>query len=321
MTSPRGGVGRMVAVIALSLLLPACAPAPVAPPVPAWSYVETKLSPFWWYDLVNVPGARAKGVTGANVTIAFVDTGSLRHEDLPTPTGVATCGPNPADISDRRGHGTQLAGIALGQDRGRATRGLAPAASLVAIKVDCGLVTAAALTDGIDQAIQRKPSVIVLAIGGYPAGPPDVATFMKNRVEANADILFVVASVWDGMVYQFPAWTRLPNVVVVGAMTLAGRDRTSYVEIPYDGRRGDISAPGRDIETADILPDPANPNLHTQFFMQGTSPAAAIVAGCAALVKEKTGYAGANLKAALVGAARTSRYLESGSLNCDRAVP
>ena len=46
--------------------------------------------------------------------------------------------------------------------------------------------------------------------------------------------------------------------------------------------------------------------------MQGTSAAAAIVAGCAALVKEKTGQTGTRLKAALVQAAEPKPGLEPG---------
>ena len=56
----------------------------------------------------------------------------------------------------QNGHGTQLAGIAAGKDPGRATRGVAPAARLIPIKVSCGLVTADALTKGVDRAIAEK---------------------------------------------------------------------------------------------------------------------------------------------------------------------
>ena len=54
--------------------------------------------------------------------------------------------------------------------------------------------------------------------------------------------------------------------------------------------------------------------------MQGTSAASAIVAGCAALVKEKTGQTGARLKAALVQAAEPKPGL-GARLNCGKAIP
>jgi subtilisin family serine protease len=305
---------RLVAVLALALVLPACAPPGAERTLAAWSYAGTKVAPGWWYDRAAVPEALAKGATGAAVTIAFVDTGVLPgHEDLPAAQGLATCGSSSADFTDRRGHGTQMAGIALGKNPGTATRGVASAASLLAIKVDCGLVAPGPFTQGIDRAIQAKPGVIVLALGGYP---PGAAAALRDRVRQNRDILFVVASVWDGVAEPFPEWTRSDNAIVVAAMTLAG-DK----EVPYDGRRGDISSPGRDVETADIVPDPARPGGHVQHLMQGTSAAAAIVAGCAALVKEKTGLAAPAIKTALVNAAEAKPDLYARRINCGKAIP
>jgi hypothetical protein len=102
------------------------------------------------------------------------------------------------------------------------------------------------------------------------------------------------------------------------------------MEMPYNDRQaGDIWAPGRDIDTADTLtipnPDTADtkhPSLQAPFSMQGTSAAAAIVAGCAALVKQTTKYAGAKLKSTLVSKATNKQALPpNGRLDCDGAVP
>ncbi len=126
----------------------------------------------------------------------------------------------------------------------------------------------------------------------------------------------MVASVWDGTVYPLPEWTRLDNALVVAAMTLDDARN----EVRFSDRAGDLWAPGRDVETADIAPDPANPSLHALYMMQGTSAASAIVAGCAALVKEKTGQTGGRLKAALVQAAEPKPGL-GARLNCGKAIP
>jgi subtilisin family serine protease len=316
MNRDRRGV-LVVTAVALALLLPACATAP-KPEVQTWSYVETRLPPYWWAALVDVGGARARGATGTEQRIAILDTGILPgQEDLANVSpGTATCGSDRTDTTDKNGHGTQLAGIAAGRDPGRATRGVAPGARLIPIKVSCGLVTADALTKGVDRAIAEKADVVLLAPGGYPAGPPDVSAFLKDRIAMNPNILFVVASVWDGTVYPLPEWSRLDNGLVVAAMTLdAARN-----EVRFSNRAGDIWAPGRDVETADIAPDPANPSLHTPYMMQGTSAASAIVAGCAALVKEKTGQTGGRLKTALVQAAEPKPGL-GARLNCGKAIP
>ena len=318
MNRDRRGV-LVVTAAALALLLPACATTPKPEgKVQEWSYVETPLPPYWWAALVNIGGARGRGATGTDRRIAILDTGILPgQEDLPNVSpGTATCGTNSTDTTDKNGHGTQLAGIAAGKDPGRVTRGVAPVATLIPIKVSCGLVTADALTKGIDRAIAEKPDVVLLAPGGYPAGPPDVSAFFKDRIGKNPDILFVVASVWDGNVYPLPEWTRLANALVVAAMTLDNKGN----EVHYSYRAGDIWAPGRDVETADIVPDPADSRLHAPYMMQGTSAASAIVAGCAALVKEKTGQTGGRLKAALVQAAEPKPGL-GARLNCGKAIP
>ena len=320
---------RIVALAGAVLLLAACATPPKAPHYGYWSYVRTPIGPFWWAELIDINGARAKAGTGAGTTVAIVGTGVLkRHEDLLTVVpGEATCGNTPADTDDRNGHGTQLTGIVAGIDPGAATRGVAPHAAVIPIKVDCGAVSAEALTKGVDAAIARKPDIILIAIGGYPSA--DVSSFMLSRVTGNSGILFVVASVWDGTHYAFPTWTQTDNALLVASMTLDAEkgdptriDRTK--EIPYSARRGDIWAPGRNIGTADIELEAGSTTKHSQYLMHGTSPAAAAVAGCAALVKTKIGARGADLKRALLAGAEPKPDLgpgPNGRLNCARAVP
>ena len=320
---------RIAALVAVVLSLTACASyarrGGYGEDYYYWSYVHTPLDPFWWNGLVDVPGARLKAGTGSGATVAVVGTGVLAgHEDLTTVVpGAATCG---TGTDDKNGHGTQLAGITAGLDPGRATKGVAPGAAIIPIKIDCGVVSADTLTRGIDAAIARKPDVVLLAIGGYPAGQPDVPTFMLDRVTRNRDILFVVASAWDGTTYAYPAWTQAANALTVAAMTLDAdrQDRTKITskEIPYSARRGQIWAPGRNVATADIEVQ-LLPIGHTQFLMHGTSPAAAIVAGCAALVKSKSGLSGAAIRAALVSKAEPKPDLPgpAGRLNCATAIP
>ena len=209
---------RLVSLLAVVLSLAACTccAARYTPKVDAkgeasyyWNYVETSLEPFWWTDIVHLAEARAKAGDGAGTTVAIVGTGILRtHEDLGTvDPGEATCG-SPTETTDQNGHGTQLAGIVAGKDPGFATRGMAPGTTLIPIRVDCGSLSAESLTRGVDAAIARKPDVILIAIGGYPGGAPDVSTFLLDRVSRNTDILFVIASAWDGTHYAFPEWTK-----------------------------------------------------------------------------------------------------------------
>jgi hypothetical protein len=181
----------------------------------------------------------------------------------------------------------------------------------------------------VDAAIARNPDVILIAIGGYPNPPPDVDDFMQQRVTKYDKILFVVASAWDGTNFRPPDWTRAANALLVAAMTwdADAKDRRladENKEIAYTTRRGDIWAPGRGIGTADI--EPPGATRHDQFLMHGTSPAAAIVAGCAALVKSKSGSntPGAELKDKLTKAAEEKPSIgppPNIRLNCGKAVP
>lgn len=334
MTRYRRGVW-LVVVGALSLLLTACATTMKEPTVGTWSYVNSDLGPFWWYEFLEL-GVVHKRAKGINRTIAIVDTGvATDHEDLAKVLlpGVATCGSNSADTSDSNGHGTQLAGIALGKDPGPdpalghppVTQGVAPAAALFPVKIDCGLVSADSLVNGVTAAIAKSPDVILIALGGYPAGTPDVHERLKTLVTnagthpTQKGILFVVASVWDDGAYPLPDWTKLSNVIAVAAMTL---DKVGGQEMPYNDKRGAIWAPGQNVGTADSEFEPWTILLplrfHAQYSMQGTSAAAAIVAGCAALVKEKKpDLTGADLKTALT----TTAVKRSGRLNCNEAVP
>lgn len=307
------------ALLVPALLATACAPTMPEQPrtyTRDWSYVRGALSPFWWYDLVDVKTARTKNATGAGRSVAVVDTGiEVDDPDVPGAQGVATCGSNPSSIADQNGHGTQLTGIAAGRDPGQVTQGVAPGATRVVIKIDCGVVTADSLTRGIDAAIQRNPDVVLLALGGYPAGAPDVNAFLESRIRARPAILFVIASVWDGTRYPFPAWTRLPNAVVVAAMTPTDDKKA---EVPYNTKLGDLWAPGREVQTASV-------GYAAAYSMQGTSAASAIVAGCAALLKQKQPAAsGAELKTRLVATAEPKPQLPAPNnrrLNCGQAVP
>lgn len=321
----------VMAVAAVILLLAGCAAPARAPRYGHWSYVHTKIPSFWWHGLVDVPGAQAKAGKGAGTSVAIIGTGALKgHEDLPTVVpGHSVC--TSPDTQDENGHGTQLAGIVAGRDSA-VTRGVAPGAAVIPIKVDCGVVSARGLVQGVDEAIKRTPDVILIAIGGYPAseaGTPDVFSELLDRVTKNAQILFVVASAWDGTYYTPPAWTTADNALLVAAMTLDADpgDRTRVradKEIQYSARRGAIWAPGRAVETADIETEPGS-KTHRQFLMHGTSPAAAIVAGCAALVKSKTRVGGAALKERLLQTADPKTDLgsapENRRLNCAAAIP
>jgi hypothetical protein len=314
-----------------------------------WSYFRTAPDPFWWSDTVEMGKLHKMAKKfGNGRTVAVLDSGFAANQpDVMPPTrvhsaGVETCSPSPnKNIDDINGHGTAMAVIALGDEKqdfivppknvGPATGGIATKATLLPIKVVCGVSTADSVTRGVDAAIAVKPpvDVILLALGGWPsdltsdAKHETVDAHLSDVVKNNRGILFVVASVWDGTSYLFPAWTAEENVLVVAAMTLQPPTMPGIpAEQYYSDKRGDIWAPGRDVQTAFIdSQDPKISGKYGDYLMQGTSAAAAIVAGCAAAVKLDTDTMAKTLKDRLVNKAQTNT-LPGGEprLNCLAAV-
>ena len=319
-------------IVGLGLALPACAP--VRPteretlPRKA-SYATTEFKPYWWYFWTGIHQLHegAAPLSGKGVRVAIVDTGlRFGHEDLDpahVEGGVEFCTGQQGQAEDRRnGHGTELAGIVAGRRPGHATMGVAPDATLVPYKVVCGIARAATVHQGVARAVGVTPpaDIVLIALGPWPgdtdASGNSVDVLLDSVVRRHPAALFVVASVWDTGPYPRPAWTLQPNVVLVAPMTL---DATQMREVPFSAKRGDIWAPGRDVETSSIEPQDGRP--YARYKMQGASAAAAIVAGCAALLKQATpGHSGAQLRQAVLDAAEEANLPDGRRLKCSRAA-
>jgi serine protease AprX len=83
-----------------------------------------------------------RGLTGAGITVAVIDSGIYAHEDLPGLAGyVDFIQPNAPFSRDPYGHGTHVAGIIAGQHHsdpsgsGLTFGGLAPEATLISLRV------------------------------------------------------------------------------------------------------------------------------------------------------------------------------------------
>jgi len=288
--------------------------------------------PFWWSDTVQVGKLHDKGKFGDRRKVAILDSGFRVASKAVEPgridkSGVELCSGNnghePKDFDDINGHGTALAGIAVGQDKGsnQATDGVASKATLLPIKIVCGVSNADRVIQGVDIAIANKADVILLALGPWPS---DVDASKRNvhqrlldkvREPAAQQILFVVASVWDDTTYKRPDWTKEGNVLLAAAMTLDGA-----TEVEDGKKTGDIWAPGRNVGTASNEEDPPKSGTYPQFSMQGTSASAAIVAGCAAALKNE-GEKGTDLRKRLKDDFVTGMPDGKPRLDCVRGLP
>ncbi|MBB6505291.1 subtilisin family serine protease [Sphingomonas endophytica] len=172
--------------------------------------------------LARADDAYARGITGKGVTIAVLDTGVARTSPefagrlSPDSTGFAqtvarcaSCAPEtiaPYPVDDRVGHGSGVAAIALAARDGSAMHGVAPEATLLALKIVAPDLAAsgASLPEGsapnpqliapaLRYAVDRGAFVSVLALDGGASTTlaTDLRTAM-DRVRA-ADRLVVQA--------------------------------------------------------------------------------------------------------------------------------
>ena len=262
--------------------------------------------------------------TGANVTVAVVDTGvDYAHADL-----VPNSWTNPLDPAngvdddqngfvddvhgadfvdedsnptDDAGHGTHVAGI-IGA-KGNNSIGVAGVnwdAKIMALKfLDAdGQGNTADAANSIDYAVSHGARVINASWGG-PAFSQ--ALYQAVRRAGDKGVVFVAASGNDGenadAKPDFPAAFDLPNVISVAA-TDSGDDLADFSN--YGAVSVDVAAPGDDIEST--VPDNIEDSGYASF--SGTSMAAPFVAGAAALYLSRFPQApGAEARAAILQSA------------------
>ncbi len=257
---------------------------------------------------------QAKGITGAGIGVALIDSGVAPVEGL-TGTGKVINGPDlsfesqyPAtQYVDTYGHGTHMAGLIAGDDGpGGGFKGVAPGAHLVVLKVathDRGAVDVSQILAAIDWVVQHRNDpgmnirVINLAYGtesvqSYQLDP--IAFAVENAWRHG--IVTVVSGGNGGTSHGSltdPATD--PYVLAVGAANLNSTSLLSCATVaPFSsrssGRHVDLVAPGVSIAS---LRDPgsaidqAHPGavVGSRFFRgSGTSQATAVVSGAVALL-------------------------------------
>lgn len=250
----------------------------------------------WHLDAIDVEEGWEITKGSPNITVAVVDDGiDATHDILKgrivNPYNVFT---QDNRLSVGQGHGTHVAGLAVGSDKmfDKGISGVAPKCKLMPIQVfDNGMCTFSSVTSGIMYAIHKGANVINVSIGpnfrGLDILPlPDqdyiAKTQFKNeeRVwkriinvanEHNAIIVFAVGN--DNILANIPPENRTNFTVNVAAVDrqIKGTDFTNY------GRGSNISAPGKGICSSVPI------NEYAVF--DGTSMAAPIVSGTVALMK------------------------------------
>ncbi|MGQ0601685.1 MAG: S8 family serine peptidase [Anaerolineales bacterium] len=256
---------------------------------------------------------------GQNVTVAVVDSGIAMHDDL---RGDIWCcrvigGVNFADdwyVDDLNGHGTHVAGIIAGDGymSEGAYMGVAPKVDLVDVKVldDFGRGYLSDVVAGL-QWINDNKSAYNIRVVNLSLNSTVYESYHQSPLNAALEILWfnglvvVVSSGNNGLVNQGTVYPPAndPFVITVGAAddrgTVALSDDIMTTFSAYGTPEGiakpDLVAPGRNIvsllasdDSNLALTHPLNKVLgwggYWYFRMSGTSMAAPMVSGAAALL-------------------------------------
>jgi len=281
-------------------VLAACAAGAVAimPATPA-SADSVRDSQTWVLDMLDVQNAWAASNQGKGVTVAVIDSGV--NPDVSDLAGSVETGPDLTGLSTQEiskhwgEHGTWMASIIAGHGHdggGSGIIGIAPSAKILSIRVipdkdDPGYRTyedepesfiQKSLATGIQDAVKDGARVISMSIG-YSAPSVQVRAALQYAYSQGAVLVASSGnSGRDDRIHNkrlapvsFPA--DYPGVLSVGAVNSAGNaagfsSNNLSVQVVAPGVR--VPAQGRD-------------NLY--WTVDGTSPACALVAGVAALIK------------------------------------
>jgi len=243
--------------------------------------LDAELDNTWGVKRIGAGAVHDSGNGGAGVKVAIIDSGvDYTHEDLDNNFDTSLLGHdfvnNDTDPMDDNGHGTHVAGTVAAEDNGEGVVGVAPEASLYALKVlDSGgrgdfSDVIAALQWCVDNGIQVTNN----SYGS--SGDPGVSLEEAFDSSAIAGILHVAAAGNSG---NPPA--RGDNVgypaaydsVIAVAATDQSDERARWSSTGPDV---ELAAPGVGIYSTYIGGDYAT--------MSGTSMASPHVAGVAALV-------------------------------------
>lgn len=240
--------------------------APIAPP--------TGVAP--WVKRLHIPAMHRLGVNGAGVRVAIIDTGADLNHPYLAPAIVASASFVPGQsVDDGHGHGTHVAGI---------IRQAAPGASLIIAKAISDQDTAedAWLAAAIRWCVAQGARIIN-ASWGSPTEPVGDELHAAIREAVAAGVLFCAAAGnagHDMLTIDTVSWpARWPEPLAVAATwQMFAHIRAGVASYSSAGPEVDVSAPGTDLVSCGLGGG--------WVAMSGTSMAAPVVAGVAALLAE-----------------------------------
>ncbi len=261
-----------------------------------YSTLSVPMSPTntrWAYQLIQSAEVNNSGVTGSGVTVALLDNG-IDPRVASIAGKVVRRFDATYSVSGHNDHGTATSSIVAADPVPEAgIGGVAPGASVLDVRVcvnsNCRTEW---ITAGLKWAIDNGANVISMSLGGGSIIEPATAHLIQTAISRG---IVVVASAGNNacvatynrgdqvlarnctqtsLPFSFPGSQSITGLITVGAI---GKDlaRNSYSNY---GAYVDLVAPGTDVATF----YPWGPNA----YFAGTSAAAPMVAGIAALIKQ-----------------------------------
>ncbi|HEY3507008.1 MAG TPA: S8 family serine peptidase [Actinocatenispora sp.] len=275
---------------------------------PAPASADTLRAKQWWVDALKIPAAQRLS-TGRGVMVAVIDSGvDAGNPDLAgrVSGGTSTLVGDPNAEIDKDGHGTAMAtDIGAAGGNGRPV-GVAPAVRIMPVRTDPSSV--ADTVTGIRYAVDHGAQVINISQGGRGQALPEEVAALRYAMAHDVVVVAASGNADDGVADVItPA--NVPGVVAVNGVDNAMRfwSGSSY------GPESVLSAPATDMVSAWSRQAHAQGSYR---LADGTSDAAAIVAGVAALVRSRyPRMSAANVINRLIrtandpdGAGRSERY-------------
>lgn len=282
----------------------------------------------WGVDKIGAPDVWAMGYEGSGIIVSVVDTGvNYNHVDLHNQMWHDTAAgfhygwdfaDNDNDPMDTNSHGTHCAGSVASNGNAGTTCGVAPSATIMALRVGVTFSDEQDVWDAFQFSIDHGADVISTSLGWPQSQNPDRYTWREteNNVLA-AGICHAIAAGNEGGNPGTPGDIRTPGdvpppwlhpnqitigglsaVVTVGATdsndNIAGFSSRGYSTWEFDAPWYDYPDDGPDIGLID--PDISGPGVdilscsHTNnsgyTTKSGTSMATPHLAGCMALILE-----------------------------------
>lgn len=242
----------------------------------------------WGMHAINV---LASAYTGKGIPVAVLDTGvDTAHPDLQSRIKRKKSFISGQQVMDLNGHGTHCAGLIAGyQHIAKKFRyGTAPGVQLYIAKVlsNQGVGTDGSILAGIDWALENKCRIISMSLGGEAEpGEAYSAVYESVAKEALASNCLIIAAAGNeserssGLIAPVGHPANCPSIMAVAALDqqLTVAD-FSCGGLNPDGGQVDIAAPG-----VNIWSTWKNKGYRRE---SGTSMAAPIVSGIAALLTE-----------------------------------